>query len=94
MQIKSVIIENIYYINFISFNINNLFFSWFAQQKYGCIFYAVQYNFDRYWFYDLKRKHSLWKVVAKVSSVFGESHIVNNIFLNTNFCIGRGLFNQ
>ena len=38
MQIKSVIIDNIYYINFITFNISTDFFSWFALE---IIFYEL-----------------------------------------------------
>ena len=40
MQIKSVIIDYIYYINFIVFNISTLFCSWSAQLKFGCVEYT------------------------------------------------------
>ena len=40
MQIKSVIIDNIHYIDFITFNISSLLlFSGFGQLKLGCVLY-------------------------------------------------------
>ena len=41
MQIKSVIVDNIPYINFITFNISTLFFSEFAWLKLGIILYTL-----------------------------------------------------
>ena len=40
MQIKSVIVDNNHYINFITFDISTLFFSWFALLKLGCVLYT------------------------------------------------------
>ena len=44
MLIKSVIIDNIHYINLIMFNISTLLFSWFALLKLGCILYTIKYG--------------------------------------------------
>ena len=44
MQVKSFIIDDIHYINFITFNISTLFFSWFAPLKLVCVLYAVKYG--------------------------------------------------
>ena len=44
MQIKSVILDNIHYINFITFDMSTLFFSWFALLKLGCVLYTVKYG--------------------------------------------------
>ena len=44
MQIKSVVIDYIYYINFITFNSSTLFFSLFALVKLGCVLYAIKDN--------------------------------------------------
>ena len=38
MQLKNVI-DNIHYINFITFNISTNIFSWFALLELGCILY-------------------------------------------------------
>ena len=43
MQIKSVIINDIHYINFITLNFST-FFSWSAQLKLECILYAIKYG--------------------------------------------------
>ena len=40
MPIKNVIIDDIYYINFITFDISNLLFSWFALLELGCVLYT------------------------------------------------------
>ena len=40
MQIKSVIIENIHYSNFLTFNISFLFFFKFILLKSGCVLYT------------------------------------------------------
>ena len=40
MQIKNVIIDNIQYINFITFNITTLLFPWFAPLKLGYVLYT------------------------------------------------------
>ena len=40
MQIKSDIIDNIHYINFITSNSNTLFYSWFAPLKLGCVLFT------------------------------------------------------
>ena len=48
MQIKSVIINNIHYINFNTFNISTFFFfffvSWFTLLKLGCVLYTIKYT--------------------------------------------------
>ena len=44
MLIKSVIIDNIHFINFITFNISTFFFSWFDLLKLECVLYAVKYG--------------------------------------------------
>ena len=47
MQIKSIIIDNIQYTNFIPFNstffCSCFLFLWFAQLKFGCVLHAVKY---------------------------------------------------
>ena len=40
MNIKSVIFDDIYFINFLSFNISTLFFSLFTQLNLGCVLYT------------------------------------------------------